>query len=136
VNETDATYLAPFTSTPLPPGIPRAAVADPNVLLSQAIAGQHIVETVVLSVNARPVGGINGTPIAPPTSPNSEGGILNIPFVTANADANGFSAIFWIETVQNPDGSQFLQLQYTQTVILEFRDIKWPHVTVGTLLKQ
>lgn len=34
-----------------------------------------------------------------------------------------------------PDGSQFLQLQYSQTVMLRFFDIDWPHVSVGTLIK-
>jgi hypothetical protein len=130
------TYLAPFTTTPPPPGIPEGAIANPNLVLTNAIKGQKIVKTVVLSVSATPVGGINGTPIAPPNKPNNVGGILNIPFVTTNANANSFSAIFWIETVEDSSGSQFLQLQYTQTVILEFAGIKWPHISVATLVKQ
>ena len=28
------------------------------------------------------------------------------------------------------------QLQYTQLVMLDFNGIHWPHVTVGTLVKQ
>jgi hypothetical protein len=28
-----------------------------------------------------------------------------------------------------------LQLQYTQTVMLEFDGIRWPHISVGTLTK-
>ena len=92
----------------------------------------------MLAVSANPVGGINGTPIAPPATPNIVGGIENIPFVgtNANVNANAFSAIFWIETVENSDGSKFLQLQYTQTVILEFVGLKWPHISVATLVKQ
>jgi hypothetical protein len=44
---------------------------------------------------------------------------------------------FWIETVEHPNGNdQYLQLQYTQTVILNFLDIDWPHISVGTLVKQ
>ena len=35
-------------------------------------------------------------------------GILNIPFVVCNANATKLDAIFWIETVQRPDGSQYL----------------------------
>jgi hypothetical protein len=135
-NETDAGYLAPFTSTRLPAGIPTGAIANPNVVLTNAIKGQKIVSTVVLRVNAAAVGGINGTPLVPPNSPSTVGNISNVPFVTANANAGSFSAIFWIETVQNPDGSQFMQLQYTQTIIFDFLNVKWPHISVATLIKQ
>lgn len=69
-------------------------------------------------------------------STSAVGGILNIPFVTQNANAAKLDAIFWIETVQQPDGSTFLQLQYTQTVILNFLGINWPHISVATLVKQ
>jgi hypothetical protein len=44
-------------------------------------------------------------------------------------------AIFWIETVQRPDGRKFLQLQYVQRVILDFIGIHWPHISVATLVK-
>src|SRR5260221_478916 len=53
-----------------------------------------------------------------------------------HGDSVSFSGIFWIETVQNPHNTQFLQLQYTQTVILDFIGIKWPHISVATLVKQ
>ena len=129
-------YLDPYLTAPLPPGIPKTAVSNPNQVLVDAIHGQKIVKTVVFSANANPVGGINGTPIVPPNQQKPVGGILNIPFVTANADANAFSATFWVETVENDDGSQFLQLQYTQTTILDFAGIKWPHVSVATLIQQ
>ncbi len=64
------------------------------------------------------------------------GGNVNIPFVVANAYASQLDAIFWIETVKQPDGTTFLQLQYTQTVILNFLGINWPHMSVATLVKQ
>jgi hypothetical protein len=53
-----------------------------------------------------------------------------------NANATRLDTIFWIETVQQTDGSTFLQLQYTQTVILNFLGIDWPHISVSTLIKQ
>jgi hypothetical protein len=62
-----------------------------------------------------------------------------------NANAVNMTAIFWIETVENEDGSQFMQLQYTQTVFLDFPvpdpsgkmvNIRWPHISVATLLKR
>jgi hypothetical protein len=137
VNDTNPLYLAPFkTPASPPPGITAAIVANPNLLLTNAIAKQKIVSTFVLAVSANPVGGINGTPVAPPSKPALVGGIANIPFVVTNANANAFSAIFWVETVENSDGSKFLQLQYTQTVILDFIGIKWPHISVATLVKQ
>ena len=33
------------------------------------------------------------------------------------------------------DDHLFLQLQYTQTVILNFDGLSWPHVSVATLRK-
>jgi hypothetical protein len=51
-----------------------------------------------------------------------------------NANASFMSAISWIERVQGPNGT-FLQLQYAQTVLLDFKGLRWPHVSVATLLK-
>lgn len=45
-------------------------------------------------------------------------------------------SIFCIEKVENPDCRQFMQLQYTQTIMLDFLDINWPHIAVATLVKQ
>ena len=39
------------------------------------------------------------------------------------------------ERVKNPAGASFLQLQYSQSVLLNFNGLSWPHVTVGTLVK-
>ncbi|MFI9385227.1 heme-binding protein [Kutzneria sp. NPDC052558] len=118
-------YLDPFTRTRPPHGIPRAAIANPNVVLTEAIAKQKILETTVLIVDTTfPVGGLAG-------------GIQNIPFVVKNANATSMSAIFWVEKVENPDGTgTFMQLQYTQQVNLDFLGINWPHIQVATLVKQ
>ena len=110
----------PYSDASLfPAGITAADVMDPNRLLAAAIAGQNITKTVVLQVDSK-----------------DQGGILNIPFVKQNADVVDVSAIFWIETVQNPDGTEFMQLQYTQTVILDFAGIRWPHISIATMVKQ
>lgn len=116
---TDPAYLAPFSNPPLPPGIPAAAVANPNVILTNAIQGQNFVKTIVLIVSTKPAGGI-----------------VNIPFVSTNADAVSLNATFWIEFVKDQSGEIFLQLQYTQTVILNFLGISWPHISVATLTKR
>lgn len=116
---TNPAYLAPFLNPPLPTGIKLPFVKNPNLLLQEDILGQTITNTVVLSISTNPAGGI-----------------VNIPFVVSNADAVQLDAIFWIETVAQPDGSTFMQLQYTQKVILNFLGISWPHISVATLVKQ
>ncbi len=141
VNDTSDAYLALLKTAVPPPGIPQEAILNPNIILSNAIKGQKIIKTVVIPLDANPIDGVSNP------SASTAGGITNIPFVNVNANANSISAIFWIETVQNEDGSTFLQLQYTQTVILDFpvfgappasplTQIKWPHISVATLLLQ
>ena len=65
------------------------------------------------------------------------GGTANTAFLKGgangpNADAVRMTAIFWIEEVEEA-GATFLQLQYTQTVLLDFARLSWPHVSVATL---
>jgi hypothetical protein len=80
------------------------------------------------------------------------------PTPIANAFVYSASATFWIEWVRNPgpppiplhngpgepcwpvkelepywEHSTYLQLQYSQLVILIFNNVLWPHVTVGTM---
>jgi hypothetical protein len=72
------------------------------------------------------------------------GGIANTAFLAAsgnppggNANATQTQATFWIETIAGTAGQpDKQQLQYTQLVMLDFNGIHWPHVTVGTLVKQ
>ena len=126
---TDSAYLAPYLNDKLPTGCLPAGLGDaatiknPASILQAQIAGQNIVETVVISV--------------------SNSAIVNIPFVQRNADAAQVDAIFWIEKVDDPQaGSEpFIQLQYVQRVILEFPavvggpTILWPHLSCATLVK-
>lgn len=120
-------YLDPFDNPPLPPGFQPPFVKNLNLALQQAIKDQKIIKTVALPISSA----------APANGPADQvGGIVNMPFDVKNANATRIDAIFWIETVQNSDGSTFLQLQYTQTVILNFLDVNWPHISVATLTKQ
>jgi hypothetical protein len=142
VDDNSDPYLAILKNAPLPPGIPVDAILDPNIILQKAIEGQKIIQTKVIFLDANPMDGVGNVP------PDTKvGGINNIPFINVNANPISLSAIFWIETVENPDGTTFTQLQYTQTVILDFpvfgappdnklTDIKWPHISVATLRKQ
>jgi hypothetical protein len=112
----------PFRTAPVPAGITQAMVTNPNSVLANAIAHQTIVSTTTLSV-ATPAQ--QGAAIA--------GGIENISFLETNAQVAQVSATFWIETVKSASGKESLQLQYSQTVLLNFLGLSWPHVTVGTL---
>ncbi len=116
---TDPKYLEPLTNATVPPGIPPICIHNPNVLLRNAIVGQNIINTIVLQISTQ-----------------NQGGIVNIPFIQVNANATRMDATFWIEEVQLANGQVFLQLQYTQMVILHFLNIDWPHISVATLVKQ
>jgi hypothetical protein len=105
------------------PAITQAMVRNPNLLLQDAIAGQQVVNTVVLRVKATN------------DKPHSVG-TANTFFLTENASASHVTSTFWIETVKKPQGGHFLQLQYTQEVILDFNGLSWPHVSVATLRKK
>jgi len=107
------------TNSSLLVGITQDMVTDPTVALRHALHEQTILETQTLSVTSHKDKG---------------GGVQNIPFVMQNANASFMSALFWIERVQGPNGI-FLQLQYVQTVLLDFKGLRWPHVSVATLLK-
>ncbi|WP_313166444.1 heme-binding protein [Massilia oculi] len=112
-------YLDPYSHSNLPTGMKQGYVTDMSLPLRDAMEGQNIVSNVLLNV----------------ASSATDSGVVSIPFAGPNAEPVGIKATFWIETVQRPDGSQFLQLQYSQTVMLRFFDIDWPHVSVGTLIK-
>lgn len=121
---TNAAYLAPYLNPQLnlpqlPTGITADIIQNPNLLLSQKIANQTILETIIITI-----------------STDTFGGIVNIPQVVNNANAAKMTATFRIELVQRPNGSVFLQLQYSQVVLLNFLGISWPHVSIGTLIKQ
>ncbi len=105
-------------------GIDQDMVNDPNSVLSNAIAPQEVLSTVVLQVSTldtpTPGGGeaetafLQGSPAAGP-----------------NASVASVTATFWLETIQGTPN--VLQLQYSQTVLLNFNGLSWPHVTVATL---
>jgi hypothetical protein len=155
--------------------ITQAMLNDPNTVLRNAIAGQNIVSTTIISIATSPAAPLFG------------GGTDNIAFLlgnpaatTPNAQTTQMTATFWIETVEHvvllppipgPVGSgrepmvipvevtsadrpvpslllnpQFAipepgrivftstQIQYSQTVLLNFNGLLWPHVSVATLV--
>jgi hypothetical protein len=115
-------------------GLTQAQLSNPNLFLSDAIANQVFLSTTVLTVTS--------DTSAANSVPNAGGGTDNIAFLTGtgapptggpNADAIRVTAIFWIERVKDQHGKEFDQLQYTQRVLLNFRGLSWPHITVATL---
>jgi hypothetical protein len=104
-------------------GVTQQMVSNPNSVLQAAIAGQHITQTTTLHVNT------NDAPIL-------GGGTANTAFLKGggggpNAVSASVNATFWLETVAgNP---VIHQLQYAQTVLLNFNGLSWPHITVATL---
>jgi hypothetical protein len=118
------------------PGVTQDIVKNPNSVLQAALKSSlqgttmksrtflHVA-TDHSSINAG--GGATNTAFLA-TSGNPPGG---------NAKASLAQATFWIETIAGTGGQPDKhQLQYTQLVMLDFNGIHWPHVTVGTLVRQ
>jgi hypothetical protein len=137
-------FRTPFGNSPavpLPPSIDtipmQTVINDPTRLLQQAIQGQFIEKMVILDIAT--VSSIDVTSGQVPVAFGA-GGIENMPFLVTNADAALVFATFWIETIKEGPAS-FLQLQYVQTVILNFpilgttKNLSWPHVSIATLRK-
>jgi hypothetical protein len=116
--EYDLSVDTRFRTVPTPAGITQAVIDDPNVALREALEGHTLTRITRLI-----------------TSTASAGGIDNIPFIVSNADALSLESVFAIETVEGPLGTEYLQLQYSQTALLNVRGLSFPHVTVGTLIK-
>ncbi len=106
-------------------GVTQAMVNDPNSVLRAAIAHQKITATTRLQVTSahKPVVG---------------GGTANTAFLVGAADgpnavAATVTSTFWLEKLNGE--AKASQLQYTQTVLLNFNGLSWPHVSVATLTR-
>ncbi len=136
-------------TTAINPATLQGIVDNPNSMLEGAIAGQSFVDMTVITVaTSASIPVTDGPPV---TFPNAGGGVENIAFLSSlngvppppapphtlpNAVATDIFATFWIEEVNNPFApGTFFQLQYTQTVYLNFAGLTWPHVSVATLVK-
>jgi hypothetical protein len=111
-------------SHPLPQGITQDVVNDPNQMLRETLARQVHEEGKVLNWITRLI-----------TTTLDDHSIGNIPFITANANTLKLESVFAIESVTDANGDEFLQLQYSQTALINFRGRSYPHITVGTLTK-
>jgi hypothetical protein len=113
------------------PGVTQQMVRNPNSVLHDALAGEHVTSRTFIDVSTS-------------QNPIKGGGTANTAFLGAasnppggNARAAVVHANFWIETLAAEAGKpEPLQLQYSQLVQLDFNGLRWPHVTVATLHKQ
>lgn len=101
-------------------------IDNPNSVLTGATVGT-ITTTTTLTVSSDAVTPVLG------------GGTANTAFLQGgsggpNADAVRVAATFWLQTSAGSAEPDFLQ--YSQTVLLNFNGLSWPHVTVATLKKQ
>ena len=110
------------------PGFPGFHPLDLNAILNFANNGVNVVKTTVLHVD----------------STLEKAGVVNIPFIENQADAEVVKSTFWIQELAEKDGKgkPKLRLQYSQVVMLDFferRDgqglIRWPHVSINTMEK-
>jgi hypothetical protein len=122
-------YLAPYVHFQNNPFLALFNPILPNELLKAANTGVDIVRTTEFEFDTT----------------FATGGIVNIPFIVAQANATEMKAHFWIQELaeKDPKGYPKLRLQYSQTVFLDFfprRDgqpglIRWPHVSINTMEK-
>ncbi len=120
-------YLRPYKHFHDNPFVNLFDPTDPTELLKVANQGVNIVRTTKLEFD----------------STVATGGISNIPFIVRQANASEMKSTFWIQEIEEPDGSTSLRLQYAQVVQLDFfarfdggpGRIKWPHVSINTLVK-
>ena len=105
-------------------GITQAILDNPNSVLTKN--PPNVTTTTRLHVSTTP--GV----------PDVGGGTSNTAFLVGtkdgpNADPAHVAATFWLQTLAGQ--TQPTRLQYSQTVLLNFNGISWPHVTVATLTK-
>lgn len=104
-------------------GITQAMLDNPNSVLTRN--PPKVTKTTTLHVSST-AGTIVG------------GGTANTAFLVGtkdgpNADAAHVAATFWLQTLDGD--AEPKRLQYSQTVLLNFASLSWPHITVGTLTK-
>lgn len=118
-------------TTPLPAAIDQGLVNNPNGLLTSAItqlqaAGLTLTTTTVLHVDT----------VNPVAGSQPGGGVDGIPFLNpSNAQVADTSSTFWVETWTDKNQNTLFALQYSQTVLLNFKGLSWPHITIGNLIR-
>ena len=112
------------------PGVTSAMVQNPNSVLQRARESLSSQTFIHVSTAENPVLGGSGT--------------ANAAFLAGRVDPPGgngkiaqIDMSLWIGTARGPSGRpEVLQLQYSQIAQVEFDGLRWPHCSVGTLLKE
>jgi hypothetical protein len=104
-------------------GITQAMLDNPNSVLATNPPNVTTTTRLHVSSTAGPIVG---------------GGTSNMSFLVGtkdgpNADAAHVAATFWLQTLHGDTEPK--RLQYSQTVLLNFAGLSWPHITVATLTK-
>ncbi len=104
-------------------GITQAMLDNPNSVLARNPPNVTTTTWLHVSSTAGPIVG---------------GGTSNMAFLVGtkdgpNADAAHVAATFWLQTLHGDTEPK--RLQYSQTVLLNFAGLSWPHITVATLTK-
>jgi hypothetical protein len=137
------------TNGPFPQPQFQEYINNPNKVLTDAIADQKILGTIAIELNTEEVeDSIGNIPFL--GTPKEQ----NAAKPANNAFVQSARATFWIEWVRIPNQKgapvaanadpahqiepylgepTYLQLQYSQSVILVFNEVLWPHITVATL---
>lgn len=130
----DNAYLLPykhFTDEPFPGvvGVPIFSAKTPFDTLKGALGAFDVKQTTELRMDTA----------------MQDAGIVNIPFIERQADANFMRSVFYIMELNetDADGKTRLALAYTQFIFLDFfrrRDgqeglIRWPHISINVMEK-
>jgi hypothetical protein len=147
---------------PFPAGITQPRVDNPNLILQEAIADQEILSTITLKVSSEGTGsGVEnipflGTFVPPDELENANAFVqsveatfwletVRLPIFKLPLPKEGPPEIEVgpVTPPRNPlhvdliepfwETATFTQLQYSQTVMLSFNGLLWPHVSVATL---
>jgi hypothetical protein len=133
-------------------------VDDPNVVLRRANHNKKILGFIPIRLATHSRESISQIPFLGVADPALEPTTTSLPAGRSNAYVHSATSTFWIEWVKAdehhpgphphyhsdafkgfdpfPGEHTYLQLQYTQTVILNFNEVLWPHVSVATLRPQ
>jgi hypothetical protein len=116
---------SPFcTSGPGRSGITQPMLDNPNSVLANVLAGLEVTSFIELLVSTSA------------TAPILGGGTANTAFLGGGADgpnavATQVDATFWLLTLNGQRSPTWLL--YTQTVLLNFKGLSWPHVSVAAM---
>ena len=117
---------------------------DHHVSMMEAIHDHSITQAMldnpnsVLARNPPEVATTTRLQVSSTAGPIVGGGTSNMAFLVGtkdgpNADAAHVVATFWLQTLHG--ATEPTRLQYSQTVLLNFAGLSWPHITVATLTK-